>query len=272
MTDGADMEYTTVADFDRTEFIRVFEAYLSAVLSGCEGRTGEAMRYASLGGGKRVRPLCVYLGARAAGGNADINDILPLAAAIELIHSYSLVHDDMPEMDNGELRRGKPSVHKEYGSATALLTGDGLFSLATDQMLKSKSISAMKELASSALEMVYGQSRELAGCADEADWLEMYSKKTGALIRGAFRAGALCADANEEELNNITVFAECVGLAFQLSDDLLDGDPSILDVIGRERAQNLLDGKFATARETAEKLANSDELIAFANEMQTRKS
>ena len=265
-----DMAYT--ADLDRTEFMRVFEAYLHDALKDCEGRTGEAMRYAALDGGKRVRPLCVYLGARAAGGNADIDDILPLAAAIELIHSYSLVHDDMPEMDNGELRRGKPSVHKAFGSATALLTGDGLFSLATEQMLKSKSISAMKELAKAALDMVYGQSRELAGCADEAEWLEMYSKKTGALIRGAFRAGALCAGVNDEELKNITIYAECVGLAFQLSDDLLDGDPSIVDVIGKERAKALLDGKFAAAREVAKKLCNTDELIEFANELQKRKS
>ena len=261
----------TVKNINGTKFLSAFEEYFSGVLNDCEGALGKAMRYATLDGGKRVRPLCVYYGAKAVGGNADINDILPLSAAIELIHSYSLVHDDMPEMDNDDKRRGKPSVHKQFGVANALLTGDALLSLAMVQALKAEN-GASQELAKAALDMVYGQSAELLGCDGEEQWLSMYSKKTGALIRGAFRAGAICSGASDVELNNVTKFAECVGLAFQLSDDLLDGDKSIVDVIGRDRAQGLLYEQFATARKIAEGFENKNEILKFANELQFRKA
>lgn len=261
----------TVKNVNGTKFISAFESYFAGVLNDSESSLGEAMRYAALDGGKRVRPLCVYYGAKAAGGNADINGILPLATAIELIHSYSLVHDDMPEMDNGDMRRGKPSVHKRFGAATALLTGDALLSLATVQALKAET-RASQELATAALDMVYGQSAEFLGCDGEEQWLNMYSKKTGALIRGAFRAGAICAGADYIELDAITKFAECVGLAFQLSDDLLDGDKSIVDVIGRDRAQCLLDKQFDTARKIADGFCDKDEILKFLSELQFRKS
>ena len=136
----------TVKDTDRAQFLNAFEEYFAGVLKDCECGLGEAMRYATLDGGKRVRPLSVFYGAKAVGGNAEINDILPLASAIELIHSYSLVHDDMPEMDNDDMRRGKPSVHKQFGVATALLTGDALLSLAMVQALKAN-MRASQELA-----------------------------------------------------------------------------------------------------------------------------
>ncbi len=258
-----------IKDTDRLQFSVAFESYFSEALKDCEGVTGEAMRYATLDGGKRVRPLCVYLGAKAVGGNIDVSEVLPLAAAVELIHSYSLVHDDMPEMDNDEYRRGKLSVHKKYGVPTALLTGDGLFSLAMVELLKCKT-DAANELAIAALNMVYGQSEELAGCQAEKQWLDMYAKKTGALITGAFRAGAICAGAEESLLNNITEFAKRIGLAFQLSDDLLDGDPSIVDVIGEEKAKSLLSAQFDDICNIAESFANKDEMLLFAEEMRFR--
>ncbi|MCM1306730.1 MAG: polyprenyl synthetase family protein [Bacteroides sp.] len=260
-----------VAQIDRTQFLKNFEEYFSEVLGRCEGVLGEAMRYAALDGGKRIRPLCVYFGSKAVGGRADICDILPLASAIELIHSYSLVHDDMPEMDNDDVRRGKSSVHKKFGVATALLTGDALLSLAMAQTLKTDA-EASCELAKSALDMVYGQSEEFEGCDGEVQWLSMYAKKTGALIRGAFRAGAICSGASDCEFLAVTQFAECVGLAFQLSDDLLDGDKSIVDVIGRDRAQILLDKQFVKARKIADGFADKDEILKFADELQFRKA
>ena len=120
--------------------------------------------------------------------------------------------------------------------------------------------------------MVFGQSAEFEGCHGEEQWLAMYEKKTGALIRGAFRAGAICAGASEIELEGVTKFAECVGLAFQLSDDLIDGDKSIVDVIGVEKAQSLLDEQFLTARKIAHGFANADEMLKFADELQFRKA
>ncbi|MDE7372453.1 MAG: polyprenyl synthetase family protein [Clostridia bacterium] len=261
----------TVKDTDRAQFLSAFEDYFAGVLNDCESGLGEAMRYATLDGGKRVRPLCVFYGAKAVGGNADINGILPLATAIELIHSYSLVHDDMPEMDNDDMRRGKPSVHKQFGVATALLTGDALLSLAMVQALKADT-RASQELAKAALDMVYGQSAEFFGCDGEEQWLAMYSKKTGALIRGAFRAGAICAGADDIALSAVTKFAECVGLAFQLSDDLIDGDKSIVDVIGKDRAQSLLDKQFETARKIADGFCDKEEILKFADELQFRKA
>ena len=261
----------TVKNVNGTEFLRAFEEYFAGVLNDCEGGLGEAMRYATLDGGKRVRPLSVYYGAKAVGGNADINDILPLASAIELIHSYSLVHDDMPEMDDDDMRRGKPSVHKQIGVATALLTGDALLSLAMVEALKAN-VCASQELAKAACDMVYGQSAESLGCEGEEQWLAMYSKKTGALIRGAFRAGAICAGANDTELSAVTKFAECIGLAFQLSDDLLDGDKSIVDVIGRDRTQSLLDKQFDTARKIADGFCDKNEILKFVGELQFRKA
>lgn len=241
------------------------------VLKDKEGAMGEAMRYATVGGGKRVRPLCVYLGAKAVGGNVDLEEILPIATAIELVHSYSLVHDDMPEMDNDDERRGKPSVHKKFGVATALLTGDALLSLAFVKLSESANARAMREIATSALDMVFGQSREFEGCDGEAEWLEMYAKKTGALILGAFRAGAICAGADEKQLGAVSEFASRVGLCFQLKDDLLDGDPSIVGAIGEGRVKQLLDTKSREAREIAGSLSYCDELISFADILQNRK-
>ena len=115
-----------------TEFLPLFEEKLAAVLDGARTRSAldEPMRYACMGGGKRVRPVCVALGALAAGGDPLSERTAELAVAIELVHSYSLVHDDLPAMDNDDMRRGKPTVHKAFGEATAILTGDALLTLA----------------------------------------------------------------------------------------------------------------------------------------------
>lgn len=260
-----------ISNVSRENFLRSFEQYFSKLLSDCGGVTGEGMRYASLDGGKRIRPLCVYFGALSVGGNAEIDDILPLTATVELVHNYSLVHDDMPEMDNDDMRRGKPSVHKRFGCATALLVGDGLLTLAMDQALKSKNEAAY-EIAKAAMDMVYGQSAELAGCRFMEQWLDMYDKKTAALIRGAFRAGAVCAGADADKLDIVTEFSTCIGLAFQLADDLLDDDVSIVGVIGKDKAQSLLDDYTEQAILLAGQLERSQALISFAHELWHRKA
>ncbi|MBD5091855.1 MAG: polyprenyl synthetase family protein [Clostridiales bacterium] len=264
------------------EYIALIEKELKDILGGCDASIGEAMRYAVLDGGKRVRPLCVYLGAKAVAGDIDsacVNDLLILGEAIELIHSYSLVHDDMPEMDNDDYRRGKLSVHKKYGVGTALLVGDGLLSLAMKLLVKCSNHAASEQIANAALNMVYGQAAECNGCNSREEYLAMYAKKTGALIKGAFLAGAICAldkhdDGvyNEDGYKSVKAFAEHLGVAFQLADDLLDDGNSIADLIGRDETKRLLDEHSAAAVAAAEKLKSSDELITFAQVLWHRKT
>jgi len=257
------------------EFIEKVECGLQSALSDCGGLTGEAMKYAVTGGGKRVRPMCVYYGATAVAGDADVlrsEDLPLLAEVVELIHSYSLVHDDMPEMDNDDYRRGKLSVHKKFGAATALLVGDALLTLASSLLLKCKNREAAAVISDAALDMVFGQSAELAGCKSEKEYLEMYSKKTGALIRGAFVAGVICACAGENyeaKIAYASEFAERLGLAFQLADDLLDGD-GIAALIGKARTREMLDRETSAAIDVAKKLGNCDELIGFAERLWRR--
>lgn len=289
-----------VSDLNREEFLSKFEEYLAKTLKDVKGEVGDAMKYATLDGGKRIRPLCVYYGAQAAGGNVDASALMPLATAVELIHSYSLVHDDMPEMDNDDIRRGKPSVHKKYGAPIALLAGDALLTLAMSVILKGDE-KADEEIIKAAMEMIYGQAAELAGCKSEDEYIKMYSQKTGALIRGAFRAGAICAsegddlqklmakvaeclgpdssllDLDELGVDNsvnvlvsVTKFAENLGIAYQLADDLLDGDKSIIDVIGKEETQKLLDSYEKKAVRCAKRFACAEEIEAFAKELCTR--
>lgn len=259
------------------EFIGKVEHGLQSVLGDCEGLTGEAMRYAVTDGGKRVRPFCVYYGAAAVSDDGDIcctEDLILLAEAVELIHSYSLVHDDMPEMDNDDYRRGKLSVHKKYGAATALLVGDALLSFAARLLLKCENREAAAVISDSAIDMAFGQSAELAGCKDEKDYLEMYSKKTGALIRGAFVSGAICASCGSTEtvakIGNASKFAEHLGLAFQLADDLLDDGDGIASLIGKDKTREMLDTQSSKAIEIAKTLGNREELIGFAERLWRR--
>lgn len=201
----------------------------------------DAMRYACLGGGKRIRPILTYGSALAVGGDLAAAD--NAAAAIELIHSYSLVHDDLPAMDNDDLRRGKPTVHKAFDEATAILVGDALQSLAfqilsTDRAaLGAGNRLAMVQLlsqAAGATGMVGGQSLdfEAVGVKLDIQQLEqMHSLKTGALIRCAVLLGGMsCESTSDSQMSALTVYADNIGLAFQVQDDILDvvGDTSQL--------------------------------------------
>ena len=214
------------------------EAQLQAVLPGADlapQRLHQAMRYAALGGGKRVRPLLAF----AAGeiSRADAGRVAVAGAAVELIHAYSLVHDDLPCMDDDVLRRGKPTCHIEFDEATALLVGDALQSLAFQLLAEfrladdpSAQLEMVRLLAAAAGSrgMAGGQAIDLAavGATLSLPELEfMHIHKTGALIRAATLLGARCGAAlDAAELAQLDRFAKCIGLAFQVVDDVLDAD------------------------------------------------
>lgn len=195
-------------------------------------RLHEAMRYAVLGGGKRVRPLLAHAAGELAGASpADVDRV---ACAVELIHAYSLVHDDLPCMDNDVLRRGRPTCHVEFGEATALLVGDSLQALAFELLAREKlgepsvQIEMLRLLthASGSLGMAGGQAIDLDAVGRELELPElelMHALKTGALIRAAVMLGALCGTPlSGEERNALDRFAKRAGLLFQVVDDILD--------------------------------------------------
>jgi len=193
------------------------------------GRLHEAMRYAVLGGGKRVRALLSYAAAELAGAGPNAADAS--AAAVELIHAFSLVHDDMPCMDDDDLRRGKPSCHKQYDDATALLVGDALQSQAFECLASTNASQALKQVqvlakATGSRGMCGGQSIDLqsTGKLLSREALEtMHQYKTGALIEAAALLGAYAADHTDLPLiNTLTEYSQHMGLAFQVVDDILD--------------------------------------------------
>jgi farnesyl diphosphate synthase len=193
-------------------------------------RLHSAMRYATLGGGKRLRPCLVYATGTALG--AAPNQLDAAAAAVELIHAYSLVHDDLPAMDDDALRRGRPTVHVAYDEATAVLTGDALQALAFAVLARAplppeRVVAMLRVLgdASGAGGMAGGQALDLDAIGrrlDEAALVHMHTRKTGALMRAAVRMGALAAAAPTDVLQRLDEFATALGLAFQIRDDILD--------------------------------------------------
>ncbi len=195
-------------------------------------RLGEAMRYAVLDGGKRLRPLLVLAAAEAVGGQPHA--ALRAACAVELIHAYSLVHDDMPCMDNDVLRRGKPTVHVQFGEAQALLAGDALQALAFELLLPGEevldaAVSArlcrLLALAAGAQGMAGGQAIDLASVGlalDQAALEDMHRKKTGALLQASVLMGAACAAVTEPQRAALADYGAALGLAFQVVDDILD--------------------------------------------------
>ncbi|WP_407943875.1 polyprenyl synthetase family protein [Massilia litorea] len=211
----------------------------------------EAMRYTVLGGGKRVRPLLVYASGALFG--ADPQALARAASALEMIHAYSLVHDDMPCMDDDELRRGKPTVHVAYDEATALLVGDALQAQAfqvlsgTDTLPPVRLIGMLRLLAEAAGSsgMCGGQAIDLdsVGLALSLEQLErMHQLKTGALLRASVLLGALCGkELNDAELESLKAYSKAVGLAFQVVDDVLDAtaDSATLGkTAGKDAADN----------------------------------
>ena len=213
-------------------------------------RLHAAMRHAALDGGKRTRPLLVYATGTAFG--ADDASLDAPAAAVELVHAYSLVHDDLPSMDDDALRRGKPTVHIAFDEATAILAGDALQSLAFELLADAPAsaecrVAMLKELsiAAGARGMCGGQALDLAatgnGAALEMTALQdLHARKTGALLRAAVRLGAIAAGVDEGTRMRLDAFADALGLGFQIRDDLLDieGDSATLGkTIGKDIAQ-----------------------------------
>lgn len=190
----------------------------------------EAMRYSLLAGGKRLRPVLTQAFCELCGGNAE--EALPFGAAIEMVHTYSLIHDDLPCMDNDDLRRGKPTNHRVYGEATAVLAGDALLTTAFSQLAKAKFpaeriVEAVRVLSLCAgeLGMVGGQVLDMDAEARECTEQEVYdiqSRKTGALISAACQLGVIAAGGSEKQQAAASAYAESLGLAFQIEDDILD--------------------------------------------------
>jgi len=191
-----------------------------------------AMRYSLFNGGKRVRPILAYASALAVNPAIELALIDPVAAALECLHSYSLVHDDLPAMDDDDLRRGQPTCHIAFTEATAILAGDGLQTLAFD-LLTTTALPAATQvdliralaLGSGVDGMVLGQAIDLAAVDHQLDLAQletMHRHKTGALIRASVAMGAICAGADTTQLAALDDYAAAIGLAFQVQDDILD--------------------------------------------------
>jgi geranylgeranyl diphosphate synthase type II len=206
------------------------------------GRIFEAMRYSVNAGGKRIRPILSMAAAEAVGKNTS--NLLHVACAIELIHTYSLIHDDLPAMDNDELRRGKPTSHVQFDEATAILAGDALLTLAFE-MLSSPGFSQnstpavcleviqILSKAAGCQGMIEGQMRDILSEGKELALHELESihlLKTGALIEASLHVGAIVGKGNEEDVDMLRTYGKHIGLAFQVMDDILNvkGDPSLM--------------------------------------------
>lgn len=219
-----------------------------------EKKIYEAMKYSLMAGGKRIRPVlslavCNLL-------NGDIKEVLPFAGAIELIHTYSLIHDDIPCMDNDDYRRGKPTNHKVFGEAMAVLAGDGLLNLAFEIMLRetikgdNKNFSRLKtaymiSTSSGVKGMIGGQVIDMESEKTVISYdvlCQMHRKKTGALIRASVLAPAILLDAGKDIVDKLENYAENIGLAFQIKDDILDfeGDSKI---VGKSTGSDTVNNK-----------------------------
>jgi len=272
--------------------------WLSETYSGSTG-LADAMRYSVLGGGKRIRAFLTLEFARVFGASDEA--ALPFACAIEMVHAYSLVHDDMPCMDNDDMRRGKPSCHKAFGEANALLAGDTLLTQAFEVAASNPYASgdsvllAVREIAkgAGALGMAGGQYYDLAaGCSSLEELFRLQNMKTGALIRTAALLGYYAAESspNEAVVQAICTYAENIGLAFQIVDDLLDvngstlalgkpvgsdqknGKKTILSFLSPAEAQQLARTCTDNAKNAVQSYTGSETLCALAEYLLERKS
>nr|HDN00341.1 polyprenyl synthetase family protein [Deltaproteobacteria bacterium] len=235
--------------FDLSTYLKKQQEIINSALEkwlplphGPSGPVVDAMRYSLMSGGKRIRPILLMAGAGATGG--DQKALLPAACALECIHTYSLIHDDLPAMDDDDLRRGRPTCHKVYGEAIAILAGDGLLTYAFELMCNPEFTQNMSPLsvgeaiyllakAAGVSGMVGGQTADILmqGRPVDAETLSfIHRHKTGSLIQTSVEIGGLLGKANDKELYHLKRYGESLGLAFQIKDDLLDveGDQEIL--------------------------------------------
>jgi len=230
-----------MADFDLKHYIKAQKALVDQALErllpqpeGPSHKVVEAMRYSLAAGGKRVRPILLMASCEAVGGEPSL--VMPAACAMECVHTYSLIHDDLPAMDNDDLRRGKPTCHKVFGEAIAILAGDGLLTYAFELMTHPE----MKEALSPRIildvvsifadaaginGMVGGQTADIlfeAKPVDASTLSFIHSKKTGALITASVQMGAMLGNGSKEQVENLKNYGTALGLAFQVVDDILD--------------------------------------------------
>ncbi len=238
---------------------RLVEDYLGRFMLPAEGdfsRLVEAMRYSLFVGGKRVRPILCLAAARAVTGDTSGDErVMPVACAMECIHTYSLIHDDLPAMDNDDLRRGRPTNHKVFGEAEAILAGDGLltfaFELLSDPALATTPAAARLRIchtiarAAGPLGMVGGQSLDMANEGKDIPYdllRTIHRSKTGALITAAVEAGGIAAGADAIQLRALTDYGNAIGLAFQIVDDLLNVE-STTEQLGKTAGSDAEAGK-----------------------------
>lgn len=204
-----------------------------------------AIRHSMFAGGKRLRPILLLAACEACGGDAE--KAIPAACAVECIHTYSLIHDDLPCMDDDDFRRGHPTCHKVYGEAVAVLAGDALQPMAFELLLQSGGVELVKELATAAGSrfLIAGQVRDLEGEEKQISFDELrtiHEGKTAALLTCCFRLGALIAGASAEKLAALTTFGHALGLAFQVVDDILDCTQSS-EKLGKTAGKDAAAGK-----------------------------
>ena len=251
----------------------------------------EAMRYSLLAGGKRLRPVMVLAFCELCGGNAE--NALPFAAALEMVHTYSLIHDDLPCMDNDDYRRGKPTNHRVFGEATAVLAGDGLLTAAFGQLASAKLsaeriVEAVRVLSLCAGEMgmVGGQVLDMDAetrICTEQEVIDIQSRKTGALISAACQLGVIAAGGSSKQQTAAAQYADSLGLAFQIQDDILDviGDAGKLGkatgvdknkntfvrLYGVETCMEMVAQETEKAVHALDSFDNADFLIGLAREL-----
>ena len=239
------------------------------------------MRYSLFAGGKRIRPLLVLAAGEAVGGAEDA--LMPLACAVEMIHTYSLIHDDLPAMDNDDLRRGKPTSHKVFGEAIAILAGDALLTRAFDALVETRARDVSGDGAARRLRaagvlgaaagtsgLIGGQVADLEAEGREdvtvADLERLHRAKTGALLRACVVGGGVLGGAGEEDLGRLARFGDAIGLAFQVVDDILDATEGA-EKLGKTAGKDAAAGKATyvrllgldRARETAGRLLRDAE-------------
>lgn len=234
----------------REQVERALESCIQQLSPDCPDRLSESMAYSLLAGGKRLRPVLVLMACQACGGSLEA--ALPAACAVEMVHTYSLIHDDLPAMDDDNLRRGRPTNHVQFDDGTAVLAGDGLltwaFELLASELEPKTAARCCRLLARAAgpAGMVGGQMADLEAENQELDSLEqlesIHRRKTGCLLTASVQLGAVIAGAPDETLEALQEYGLRVGLAFQIADDLLDlvGEP---DKMGKDVRKDSAHGK-----------------------------
>lgn len=260
------------------------------------GRLQEAMRYSLLAGGKRVRPVLTLAFCDMLGG--DWRGALPFACALELVHTYSLIHDDLPCMDDDNLRRGKPTCHKVYGETMAVLAGDALQAEAFGLISGAPGMTAQQRIdAVAALSAACGGDGMVAGqvldteslCSSISEVKSLHSLKTGAMLRAACELGCIAADADAAMVERASSYGGHIGLAFQVRDDMLDviadqdefgkpvgsdreeGKVTFVDLLGLEACETLVEEETALAREALRDLPGNSFLLDLADSLAKRR-